>query len=71
MREPRVWAAPPEPGPEVRQVRDRYGRRWLRECPAFRTWAIVPGPHDGPYRLSWTALFYELGPLTEEMSTVA
>ncbi len=59
----RVWVAPPEPGPEVTAVRDRRGRLWQRGN--FADWAIVPRWFEGPYRMSWVALFFECGPLTD------
>jgi hypothetical protein len=71
LREPRVWAAPEEPGPDVKAVRDRYRRLWRRpELPGW-PWAIEPGPHEGPYRAHWPDLFYENGPLVEELPDAA
>jgi hypothetical protein len=58
--EPRTWAeGDPEPGPEVRQVRDRQGDRWKRRKGAWQ----LKGGSGTPWR--WGQLAAQWAPLTD------
>jgi hypothetical protein len=69
---PRVWAMPPEPGPEVARVRDVYGQCFTRDdgdehgsVPAWLGDAFADEDDIPDLHLSWKELLAELGPLTE------
>jgi hypothetical protein len=58
---PRVWSAPPEPGPEVTAVTDRNGQQWKRHDGG---WCFV-GPQLGHHHWRWSELFFRQAPLTD------
>lgn len=55
------WDAPAEPGPEVKAVRDRYGKQWTRHDDG---WCFV-GPLLAHHHWRWSELFFRCAPLTD------
>ena len=62
---PRRWDAPPEPGPEVTRVVDRYGQAFARHDGG---WCYV-GPQLAHTHRSWSDLFFRNAPLTDATPT--
>lgn len=58
--EPRSWQLPPEPGPEVKAVRDYQGDLWARR-PDGWGWALSAENN----LWGWQALLMDYGPLTD------
>lgn len=66
--QPHTWQIPPEPGPEVTALRDRYRRRWNRmkgDC-APDTWQLDEKPYLGiTITERWPRLFENGWPLVD------
>jgi hypothetical protein len=56
-----TWQTPPEPGPEVTQIRDSQGGLWTRHTD--NNWRHLAA------RRTWPNLLAEWGPLTDATPT--
>jgi hypothetical protein len=58
---PRTWSLPPEPGPEVTEVADRFGRGWLPATGRPGWWVSRLDLRDR----KWPELVAMFGPLAD------
>lgn len=69
---PRTWSLPPEPGPEVKAVRDQDKHLWTHEPDGwiYRTGISQGGGTEIVYRLPWASLYRYHAPLTDATGEV-